>query len=234
MLLEPGGAPARSDSRGLEIRDFVRPDPDLVFAFAEVAASEAANLLGSPGGLSHRIGRICGSDRFAGPALTVQVPPGDNLAVLAGLGLARPGDVMVVATEECDGVAMIGDRIAGMAANCGMAGIVTDGLVRDRAGMARIGLPVHARGLSPNSPRREGPGVVGGNIRLGEIQVAAGDLIVGDEDGVAVLPRDRLAEALERLRRLRREEEAAAGAIAAGLRCPAWVAELLSGSGRTA
>ena len=94
---------------------------------------------------------------------------------------------------------MTGDLLLGVARNRGAAGFVTDGLVRDLDDLETLGLPVFAMGVTPNSPQRRGPGSVGLPIVCGGVAVASGDVVVGDRDGVVVVPRARMAETLESL-----------------------------------
>ena len=147
--------------------------------------------------------------RFVGVALTCWCGPNDNLALLAAVALAEPGDVIVAASEGFSGAGMAGDLVAGMARNRGCAAIVTDGMVRDRDGIVAVGLPVFCRGVTPNSCVRSGPGTVGLPITAGGVPVATGDLILGDADGVVVVPQARLAEVGARLAAVRAAEQAA-------------------------
>ncbi len=120
---------------------------------------------------------------------------------------------------------MIGDLVAGMARNKGAVALVTDGLVRDLAGLRQVGLPVFAAGITPNSPTRQGPGTAGLPIVVGGVRVESGDVLVGDLDGVVVIPQARLAAVVDRLATIRQKEAAldAGGARRpdhAGLRPP--------------
>ena len=157
-----------------------------------------------------------GMARFAGPALTCWCGPNDNLALLAAVALAEPGEVVVAACEGFTGAAMIGDLVAGMARNRGAAALVTDGLARDRDGIVAVGLPVCCRGVTPNSCVRSGPGTVGLPVVVGGVPVATGDLVLGDRDGVVVVPRARVAEVAERLAAVRAAEQAAETAVREG------------------
>src|SRR5258708_5956047 len=87
--------------------------------------------------------------------------PSDNLAILAAIALAEPGDVIVAAGDGFTGTAIVGDNMAAMARNRKVAAIVADGLVRDSAGVVGVGLPMFARGITPNSCVRSGPGRIG-------------------------------------------------------------------------
>ena len=116
---------------------------------------------------------------------------------------------------------MTGDLLIGVARNRGAAGFVTDGLVRDLDDLETIGLPIYAMGVTPNSPQRRGPGSVGLPIVCGGVSVASGDVVVGDRDGVVVVPRARISETLEssRARQSRRGRDAGTGA--SGIEGPA-------------
>jgi 4-hydroxy-4-methyl-2-oxoglutarate aldolase len=154
--------------------------------------------------------------RFAGPALTCWCGPNDNLALLAAVALAEPGDVVVAACEGFAGAGMVGDLAAGMARNRGVAALVTDGMVRDRDGILAVGLPVFCRGVTPNSCVRQGPGTVGLPITAGGVSIATGDLVLGDADGVVVVPAQLLAEVGTRLTAVRAAERAAEARVRAG------------------
>jgi 4-hydroxy-4-methyl-2-oxoglutarate aldolase len=116
------------------------------------------------------------------------------------------------------GAAVTGDLLLGVARNRGAAGFVTDGLVRDLEDLETIDLPVFAVGVTPNSPQRRGPGSVGLPIVCGGVPIASGDLIVGDRDGVVVVPRARIAETLESLERVKAIEAATLERVRGGLK----------------
>jgi regulator of RNase E activity RraA len=90
--------------------------------------------------------------------------------------------------------------------NKGVAAFVTDGLARDKAGIVATGLPVFCRGIQPNSPAMNGPGIVGAPVTLGDVHVEPGDVIVGDANGVVVVPAHRLRIVLDRLAQVRAAE----------------------------
>ena len=112
--------------------------------------------------------------QFVGPALTCQTGADDNLAILAALVLAEPGDVIVAAADAFSATAVVGDNVTMMAKNKGVAAIVIDGMARDSYGIVPVGLPVFSRGITPNSCVRSGPGRVGVAHRLRRRRRAAG------------------------------------------------------------
>jgi 4-hydroxy-4-methyl-2-oxoglutarate aldolase len=210
-------------------RAWARPDPALVAQWRGVPTGFAVDALGRSGALDHRIRPVLPSGAgFVGSALTVATTPRDNLAPYAALKLAQPGDVMLIASGETEGFAVIGDLIIGMMRNSGIVAVVTDGLVRDVPGIAEIGIPVYARGVSPNAPFKHGPGRVGLPIAIGGAVVDAGDLVVGDGDGIVIVPRARLVEATAALAEVRRKESEMDAAVRAGLKCPGWIEPILA------
>ena len=209
-------------------KDFTRPAAEIVKQF-EVPTGNITDVQGRRGALDCGIKPMFEFPAFAGPALTVKTVPDDNLAVFAAMGVARPGDVLVIATDNWTGSAMIGDLVAAMFNNIGLAGVVTDGAARDVAGISQVGLPVYARGLTANSAQKNGPGTVGAEIGIGGVIIRSGDIIVGDRDGLAVLSQQKIPEALEGLPAVRARERRIEDRIAAGMTMPDWVKEFLAG-----
>lgn len=166
--------------------------------------------------------------RVAGPALTVRTRPGDNLVVHRALDLAEPGDVLVVDAGGALDRAVLGELMARWAAVRGLAALVVDGAVRDVEGLAAGPLPVFARGVTHLGPYKDGPGEIGGPVQVGGTVVCAGDVVVGDADGVAVVPRDRLAAVVAAGEQQVRAEEAVLADIAAGTWDRPWLSAALT------
>ena len=154
---------------------------------------------------------------FVGVALTAETGPSDNLAILAALAMAKRGDCIVVAADSFAATAVVGDNVCWMARNAGCTAIVIDGMARDLDGMVGIGLPVFSRGITPNSCVKSGPGRIGFPVVAGGIAVSPGDVVVGDRDGVVVIPAQQLDHVLARLDKIRVAESAAQAKIATGL-----------------
>lgn len=150
----------------------------------------------------------------AGPALTVRAE-GDLLGMVAALGRAAPGTVLVVDAGG-DARACSGELFAGEAARAGLAGIVIDGFCRDLRGIRAVGLPVFARGATPMAGTMAGPAAVGGPVRFGGLDVQPGDVVFGDDDGLVIAAADRLVAALAKAEEIERTEAAVAREMAAG------------------
>ena len=182
------------------------------------ATGHLVDAMGGAGALGWRIKPVDPSaTSFCGVAVTCQAGPSDNLALFGALDVAKPGDVIVCGTDAFMGAAVTGDLLVGMARNSGVAALVTDGVVRDVAGIASVGLPVFCAGVSPNSPARNGPGSVGTPIVLGGVAVDFGDIVIGDGDGVVIVPRLAAAGLLEALAQVRVAEAALEAKVKGGL-----------------
>jgi len=178
------------------IRDFERVPADVVRRAADFASSILADVAGRRGALHGRIAPLAPTMRFAGPALTVEVRPGDNLMIHAALAIAQPGDVIVVDGKGDLTSALMGEIMCQQAARIGVAAVVIDGAVRDAEAIRSLGLPMYACGLNPNGPTKLVPGRLNLPISIGGVTIEPGDLVVGDGDGVTVIERAKAASLL--------------------------------------
>ena len=178
------------------IRDLQRVDAATVAEAAQYPSSILADVAGRRGALSGRIAPLASSMRFAGPAITVEVRPGDNLMIHAAMAIAKPGDVLVIDGKGDLGSALMGEIMTQQCMALGVVGVVIDGAVRDSEAIRELGFPMYAAGLNPNGPTKFIPGRLNHPISIGGVSVNAGDLIVGDADGVTVIERDKAAAML--------------------------------------
>jgi len=165
----------------------------IVEAARKFQASILADVGGRRGALGGRIQPLSRSMKVAGPAITVEVRPGDNLLIHAALQLAQPGDVIVVDGKGDLSAALTGALMAAHAQKAGIAGFVIDGAVRDTEECAEGSFPIFAAGANPNGPWKNAPGRINWSVSLAGTPVNPGDLIVGDADGVVVIPRETAA-----------------------------------------
>lgn len=146
--------------------------------------------------------------RIAAPAYVVQASHDDNQAVVTALATAPTGCVLVVSGHATSQAATIGDIMASELAARGVVGLVTDGLVRDASGIRTLGFRVWCRGTTPMAPVKLSPGRVGGAVDIGGAFVRDGDLVIADDDGVVVWPREMVSALLERAKaRLASDQE---------------------------
>jgi 4-hydroxy-4-methyl-2-oxoglutarate aldolase len=212
-------------------RNFERVEDDLIKKFKNIPTGNVCDAQGRVGAMDYRIKPVTQTTVFTGVALTVNSGPRDNLAAWAAIEEARAGDVIVISTGEYLGCSVLGDVYAGMAQNAGVAAIVTDGAVRDLPGIEEAGIPVFARGICPNSPWKNGPGSIGLPIAMGGSIVDAGDILVGDQDGVVVVSRNKADAVAENLKAVLAKEKEMDANVKAGKRIPAWMEEIKKDKG---
>ncbi|MDA7424367.1 RraA family protein [Thalassococcus lentus] len=207
-----------------------RPSAEQIAAFQSVPTGFVADALGGGGALEQQVAQLDTSGvlpaHVAGPALTADNGPADVLATFAALPLVQEGDVVIGGFSGHLGCAAGGDRLCGMLRNCGAAGFVTDGPVRDFDGILAAGLPVWCAGITPASPYMSGPGRVGYAVQVAGQQIETGDMIVADRDGVVVVAFARIDEVIERLETIKVQEAELDAKVAAGLKWPSWVDDL--------
>ncbi|HEX2039067.1 MAG TPA: hypothetical protein VHF47_04950 [Acidimicrobiales bacterium] len=219
---------------GLRIRwDVERPPHEVVEAFGAFETPDVSDLMNRLYTMTSAVAPVTDPGlKLVGPACTVKVFPGDNLMVHKALDIARPGDVIVVDAAGSHTAAVLGDLVSTKARHRGVAGFVVDGLVRDLPGILRLGdFPVFARGVTPIGPLHRGPGEINYPVSVGGVVVNPGDVVVGDRNGVVVVPRESAADVLERLRARSANEADYLAAVARGEFSNAWVDEVLEAAG---
>lgn len=182
-------------------REIPRPDPALVAALGALESPYLSDAMNRFGGMIDDIRPAGPGMRLAGPAVTVRVPPGDNLMVYAAFEIARPGDIIVIEARGYTSVAQWGDLTSLIAKGLNLGGCVTDGSLRDLPGIREAGFPVFAKPvIVPNGSLKDGPGEVNVPVAVGGVPVLPGDIVVGDAHGVVVVPRVDAAVVLEKAR----------------------------------
>ena len=209
------------------------PAPELVHRFGAFGAADVSDMMNRLYTMNPAIKPVTPRElRLLGPACTVKVFPADNLMVHKSLDLANPGDVLVIDASSSMMTAVIGDLVSTKARHRGIAGVVVDGLVRDLDGILALGdFPVFARGTTPLGPLHRGPGEVNYPVSVGGIVVNPGDVIVGDADGVVVVPQGSAESVLDRLDARAAGAAEYQSAVARGEFSNAWVDTMLDGNG---
>jgi len=169
---------------------------DLARGFSAATLHEAA---GMSGALPSAIRAVAGT-RVCGRAFTVSCPPAHNLWIHRAVYAAQPNDVLVVATGGGYEAGYWGEVLAHAAIARDLGGLVIDGGVRDVAALESMALPIFARGtcIRGTTKQPDGQGSLGEPIRIGDVIVSCGDLVVGDRDGVVVIAADVVADVLVR------------------------------------
>lgn len=176
-----------------------------------LSSTLASDGSGGAGALPCWIRALSPEAALTGPALTVTVGVDDNTPMReVPSRVTETGTVLVVAGASESRTAVLGDLVAGELLRAGIVAVVTDGLIRDSRAVAALGLPVWARGTTPVASRKDGVGRVGGDVVIGGVPVADGDLVVADADGVVVWPAASMSHFLQRADDKRRADEARA------------------------
>lgn len=209
-------------------KSFERSAPHLIEQLKGYPTGYFVDIQGRRGAMDCGIRPMFDFPPVIGAVVTVRTVPDDNLAPYLALDVVRPGDILVIACGDWTGSAVIGDLIVGMFKNAGVAAVVTDGAVRDIPGLETVGVPIFARALTPNSPQKNGPGAIGEDVSIGGVIVRSGDVIVGDRDGVVVLPRARVADAIGEVRGVKEKESRIEEAIAGGMVKADWLEDFLA------
>ncbi|HRD75957.1 MAG TPA: RraA family protein [Hyphomicrobiaceae bacterium] len=212
-------------------RSWQRPEASVIARLKDVQTGQAVDAMEGRGGLACEIKPLDpASARMLGPAVTCETGPNDNLAILGALAVAKAGDVIVAATEGFAHSAVVGDNVALMAKRKGIAGIVVDGMMRDLVGLLPVGLPLFCRGITPNSCVRSGPGRVGLPIVAGGVAIRSGDIVIGDRDGVVVIPQAEIAALQPKIDRILAAEADSQAKIKAGFTNLGGIDDLLKSS----
>jgi regulator of RNase E activity RraA len=177
-----------------------RAPAGLVEQFGAFGTAAVADALAGAGVMDHRIEALRPGMRLCGSAVTVWTRPGNALFALKATELVAKRDVVVINAGGESNVGSAGEIFASDLQASGVSGLVIDGLIRDAAGIAELGLPTFARGKCPAFYGLNGPGAINVPIECGGVAVSPGDLVLGDEDGVVVIPRADASEVLVRVK----------------------------------
>jgi len=197
--------------------------------------------LSLPGGgcLPHAIRPVNPNHKMVGTALTVLTQPGDNRPIhLAIYGAGQPGYALVIDGHAHERCAYMGDLMLGACKALGFSGVVIDSYIRDRDGVMALDFPVYTRGFLPPAPTKEKDGEINAPIEIGGVTICPGDLVMGDCDGVCVIPREHVKAVLDAAEKRKAYEEARQAVIDAYAKAkeagqptpdltPGWVKEAL-------
>lgn len=197
-----------------------RVDPGLIARARALPSATVHEAGGRVGALPPAIKPMHPSMKLCGPAVTVHSPGGDNLWIHRALYVAKPGDVLVVYANEVHDYGYWGEIMSTAAQVRGLGGLVIAGGVRDIDLLERIGFPVFATGLCIRGTGKDhlARGWVNHPVLLGDITVHAGDLVLGDRDGVVVIGRERAAGVVQAAEQREAKEADVLKRIAAGER----------------
>lgn len=179
------------------IRRYSKPDPHLVERFRALGTATVYEAAGQRGNMDPAIKPAYPGARLCGPAVTVKCHVGDNLMLHKAVTVAGPGDVLVATIDNHLGVGAWGEILVTAAKARGIAGLVIDGAVRDTESYSRHDFPVFSRGVAIGAASKKLGGTINHPIVCGNVLVEPGDIVLGDADGVVVVPKDRAQSVLQ-------------------------------------
>ena len=189
--------------------DIRRPESALVQRFAGLEPADISDVMNMAGAMDTGIHPLYLPIKpFVGTAVTVSVPTGAFNVIKEGLQLCRPGDVLVVNAYGIPNTGLIGGNMCRAMLHRGCVGLIVDGTVRDVTEMRADAFPVHARGTANASGIKEDKGEVNVPIACGHVVVNPGDIVVANENGIAVVPPEWAEHVLEGVREFRAEHDA--------------------------
>ncbi|WP_246079410.1 RraA family protein [Paenibacillus piri] len=182
-----------------------------------------SDVMGCTGAMDYEIKPVASGMKVFGTAMTVSLRPGDNLFLHKAISMGQKGYVLVADGKGHVANAYLGELMAEAAKTLGLEGIVIDGAARDRQALCELNLPIFCKGFIPNGPHKDGPGTLNTPVSCGGVSVQPGDLVVGDDDGVVVVPRGIIEEVFSLAEKKADYEEQRKQAIRSGNVEPAWL-----------
>lgn len=192
-------------------------DQEIRRRLAAVAVSQIGDVMDRLGIVDAAIRPMWRGASFVGRAVTVLTAAGDNKAIHEAIPTLTHGDVLVVNGQASSTRALVGELIAERAQRKGCVAFVMDAAIRDVAEIEDLRFPVYARGVTPAGPYRNGPGKLDVPVAVGGVVASPRDWVVGDSDGVAVIPADDVESVLAAAEEKKAKEEQQQRDIRAGL-----------------
>ncbi|MFE7060822.1 RraA family protein [Sutcliffiella sp. NPDC057660] len=220
------------ENRGFRILPITnRPSKELVNAFRSVVTPHISDNANRIYGANANMRPYHKSGKLTGTALTVKTRPGDNLMVHKAIDMANEGDVIVVDAGGDLSNAIVGEIMLRLAKRNRVGGFVINGAIRDSAAFASEHFPVYACGITHKGPYKDGPGEINVPISLDGMIVNPGDIVVGDEDGLVIVPLESAEEILKLAKKQQGAEEDIMNSIADGTVDRTWVDKTLEQKG---
>lgn len=203
-------------------RDRVAPK-ELVDAFAKLPVANVSDSMSRMTSAGPTLRPMHASGGMAGVALTIKSRPGDNLMLHKAIDMAQPGDVIVMDAGGDTTNALFGEMMLSHAIKRGVAGLVLNGAIRDADEIKQINHPVFAAGVTHRGPYKDGPGEINVPIAISGMVVHPGDIVIGDGDGVLVVPIDPAEQILKKAQDKLEAETRQMQSIAEGTNYRSWV-----------
>lgn len=180
------------------LKNIPAANEELVKQLAQCSVATVHEALGQIGALDSSIKPLIRDMKMCGRAITVKCFERDNIMLIKAISMAKRGDVIIADMGSCVNEGPFGEVLAVDALTHGVAGLVVNCSVRDSEAVIRRGFPVFSAGLSVRGTSKATLGTINHPISIGGITVYPGDYVLGDADGVVVIPHDRIKEAIEK------------------------------------
>ena len=180
---------------------------EIVEAYREIPTSIISDNMERLFAMENKIRPFHPKPIMVGHALTIHCPPGDNLVLQKAIEMAEPGDILVFNAGGDTTQAPVGEIVVSNCIRRGVAGLVIDGAVRDSDILPTLAIPVFAKGVTHRGCYKDGPGEINVTIACGGAVVRPGDLVVGDSDGIVIVPYDEAEGLLPKLLKKVAQEE---------------------------
>lgn len=208
-----------------------RVDKDLIRQFEQIPTPFISDNMKRVHAIGYQLRPYHQGGKLLGTAFTVKTRPGDNLMVQKALDLAEPGDVIVVDAGGDTSNAIVGEIMLRIAQKNKLHGFVIDGAIRDVGAIAKDNFPVFAKGVTHRGPYNDGPGEINVPITCAGMVIQPGDLIIGDEDGLAVIPIDEVEQILQLAKQQAKKEAEILQSIQDGTIDRSWIDKVLQEKG---
>jgi RraA family protein len=208
-----------------------RPSDKLINEFRTIVTPHISDNLNRISGAGAALRPYHKGGKLTGPVVTVKTRPGDNLMVHKAIDIAEPGDVIVVDAGRDLSNAIVGEIMLRLAKRNKLGGFVINGAIRDTAAFAEDNFPVYACGVTHKGPYKDGPGEINVPISLDGMIINPGDIIVGDEDGLVVVPQEQADYILSLAKKQQKAEGAIMKSIVEGTVDRSWIDQMLEQKG---
>lgn len=183
------------------VESFERIAPDLLRRFEEFSSAELCDGEIVYSAMDYHIKPMVTTKKIIGQAVTLKLMMGDSLLVTKAISLCKPGDVLVIDGRGSGNNALWGDHRSLVCKLLGLSGVVMDGAFRDIDENEKIGFPIYARAVTAGSSTKNSNGEINVPISCGGVAVNPGDIVVGDRNGVVVIPPAFAEQVLEGARK---------------------------------
>jgi len=201
---------------GKMVYEIQRLPNSVIQKFKGSATGDLSDALGKVGNMDYKMKPIYPGISLVGSAVTVFCPVGDNLTIHKAIEVARAGDVLVVNSGGYVNAGLFGEIMSLACYHKGIKGLVIEGACRDSKKIRDISFPVFSYGINPGGTVKESFGSINTSIQCAGVLVNPGDIIVGDDDGVVVVPKGKAEDVLKKVKAKEEKEKKIRELLAAG------------------